>query len=93
MAIFFLGWRECNKLNKAYKDDASLKWVADLARMIKVSLLAYFSGAAFLSLAYFDLPWHLVAIVVLLKEIARKQQQTVQNSGAERPYNDRALQF
>ena len=93
LAIFFLGWRECNKLNKAYKDDASLKWVADLARMIKVSLLAYFSGAAFLSLAYFDLPWHLVAIVVLLKEIARKQQQTVQNAGAERPYNDRALQF
>jgi hypothetical protein len=33
--------------------------------MIQVSLLAYLVGGAFLSLAYFDLPWHLIAIVLI----------------------------
>lgn len=40
---------------------------AKLAQMIKVSLVAYGSGGAFLSLSYFDLPWHLIAIALLLR--------------------------
>ena len=38
-----------------------------LARMIQVSLVAYMTGGAFLSLAYFDLPWHLIAMVLILQ--------------------------
>ena len=38
-----------------------------LARMIQVSLVAYMTGGAFLSLAYFDLPWHLIAVVLILQ--------------------------
>jgi len=41
--------------------------MAYLASSIKVSLIAYMSGGAFLSLAYFDLPWHLYAISILLR--------------------------
>ncbi len=41
--------------------------MAHLASSIKVSLIAYMSGGAFLSLAYFDLPWHLYAISILLR--------------------------
>jgi probable O-glycosylation ligase (exosortase A-associated) len=40
-----------------------------LARMVKVSLVAYCSGGAFLSLAYFDLPWHLVAISIIMRAL------------------------
>lgn len=40
---------------------------ARLSKMIKVSLVAYCSGGAFLSLGYFDLPWHLYAIALLLR--------------------------
>ncbi len=35
--------------------------------MLQVSLVSYCSAGAFLSLAYFDFPWHIIAILVLLK--------------------------
>ena len=38
-----------------------------LAKMLKLSMVAYMSGGAFLSLAYFDLPWHIIAMAYLLK--------------------------
>ncbi|NIB43128.1 putative O-glycosylation ligase, exosortase A system-associated [Pseudomaricurvus alkylphenolicus] len=47
-----------------------------LARMIKVSLVAYFSGGAFLSLSYFDLPWHLVAIAVIMRVLIERALPT-----------------
>ncbi len=43
---------------------ASLEWVIQLNRMIPVSLVAYMSGGAFLGLAYWDLPYHLLAITI-----------------------------
>jgi hypothetical protein len=41
------------------------KWASDLAAMIQVSLIGYAVGGAFLGLAYFDLPYHLMIIVLL----------------------------
>lgn len=45
----------------------SLQWAADLNLMLQVSLICYASGGAFLGLAYFDLPYHLVALVLVTK--------------------------
>jgi probable O-glycosylation ligase (exosortase A-associated) len=72
LTIFWLSWRTTSQLAKNYKNSTELKWVSDLARMLKISLLAYLTGGAFLSLAYFDLPWQIVALVVLLKAIAER---------------------
>ncbi len=73
LLIFFLTWRNLEKIIKASHLDNNLKDSGILAKMIKVSLLAYFSGGAFLSLSYFDLPWHLVSIVVILNSIVAQQ--------------------
>jgi len=72
LTLFYLGWRQCNRLIKRCQNNEEANWITELAKMIKVSLLAYFSGGAFLSLSYFDLPWHLLAIIVVLKEIANQ---------------------
>ena len=40
-------------------------WVSHLAAMVQVSLVAYGVGGAFLSLAYFDLPYYLLVLVVV----------------------------
>ena len=72
LLLFYLGWHQCGSLIKQCKNHESTKWIAELAKMLKVSFLAYFSGGAFLSLSYFDLPWHLLAIIVVLKEIANQ---------------------
>jgi len=75
LLIFTQAWFTAGKIIKHTKARGSPEdqWMAGLATMIKVSLVAYASGGAFLSLAYFDLPWHMVAIVVLLDQEARRR--------------------
>lgn len=46
-----------------------LHWAYNLASMIQVSIIGYAVGGAFLGLAYFDLYYHLIAILALLKMI------------------------
>jgi len=43
------------------------EWICDCAKMVEVSLAGYAVSGAFLSMSYFDLFYHLVAITVLLK--------------------------
>ena len=68
LIIGMLSWRTGTWIIKNSKEDKELKWLTDLARMIQVSLIAYGSGGMFLSLAYYDLPWHLMAILIISKQ-------------------------
>ena len=43
-------------------------WAAQLGAMAQVSLVGYATGGAFLSLGYFDLPYNMMALVVLAKK-------------------------
>jgi len=63
LTILVMVWLNLDKVVKRSDDDKEVF----LAKMIKVCLVAYCSGGAFLSLAYFDLPWHLFAFSILLK--------------------------
>ena len=44
--------------------ESNVLWVEQLNRMLQVSLIAYMSGGAFLGLAYWDLPYHILALVI-----------------------------
>jgi probable O-glycosylation ligase (exosortase A-associated) len=44
-----------------------LRWARNLAAMIQVSLIGYAVSGAFLGLAYFDLVYHLIVIVVVTR--------------------------
>ena len=56
--------RQVRKLTKE-RDD--LKWAYDLSSMIQVSLIGYAVGGAFLGLAYFDLYYHLISLLLLTR--------------------------
>lgn len=75
LLVLFLAWRYCSQVIAVTKKNTEMEWANNLARMVQVSLVAYCSGGAFLSLSYFDLPWHLIAISVLLRDIVRDQQK------------------
>ncbi|HPF26343.1 MAG TPA: putative O-glycosylation ligase, exosortase A system-associated [Steroidobacteraceae bacterium] len=47
--------------------EKELHWCFDLASMIQVSLIGYAIGGAFLGLAYFDLFYGLIAILLIVK--------------------------
>lgn len=63
MLILALTWRNLSRTIKRTHESSDANM---LARMLQVSLIAYMSGGAFLSLSYFDLPWHIIAIAVLM---------------------------
>lgn len=68
-AIFILlalfTWLRANQVIRECKKDPERKWASDLAAMIQVSLVGYGAGGAFLGLAYFDLTYHLMIILLL----------------------------
>ncbi len=55
------------------------RWASDLGSMVQVSLVGYAVGGAFLSLAWFDLPYDMMAAAVIgdliLKRKARAQRE------------------
>jgi hypothetical protein len=60
-----------------------LEWAGDLVRMVQVSLAGYAVGGAFVGLAYFDLPYHLMAVVVICDVITKQEQREIVLRGYE----------
>ena len=73
LALF--AWLTASQVTRQCRHRADLKPIADLVRMVQASLVAYATGGAFLGLAYFDLFYHLVAIVVIAAVVARNALQ------------------
>ena len=67
--------KSCGLLIKQTLEHKELVWLNSLARMVQVSLIAYAAGGAFLGLAYFDLYYHLIAIILIGRGIAEKYLQ------------------
>jgi len=66
------------------RDD--LRWAALLAAMLQVSLVGYAVGGLFLGLAYFDLPYSLLALVVTTHVVvARELREVPQPTGDRLP--------
>lgn len=60
-------WRAAGDLMSLGKHDPALSWSRDLGAMAQASMVGYAVGGAFLSLAYFDLPYNIMIIVLLAK--------------------------
>jgi hypothetical protein len=50
-----------------------LRWAAGLAAMIQTSLAGFAVGGAFLSLAYFDVPYYLAAALVATRALVERR--------------------
>jgi putative inorganic carbon (HCO3(-)) transporter len=73
LLLGFMIWRKASKVVRITKNRSSLKWAGDLAAMVQVSMIGYATGGAFLGLAYFDLPYNFLAIVLIAYHIALKE--------------------
>lgn len=67
LLLMFFGWRTGSRINKACKDKPELKWAGTLSAMCQVSIIGYAVGGAFLTLAYYDLYYYVIALLVLLE--------------------------
>jgi len=91
LSIGWLGLHTGTLIIRRTRNREDLRWMGDLARMTQVGMAAYATGGAFLSLSYFDLYWHLVAIMVITRvlmerELAREPTpQTASSPGEAAP--------
>ena len=93
LAIGLFAWFDARKLIKLAQHSAELKWAADLGRMVQVSLIGFSAGGAFLSLAYFDLPYNIVAIAVCALYVAKKQIRALPVQDASLPAKPGAVPY
>lgn len=97
LSIWLAVWLKAGKIRRVAKeanDDRSE--LAVLGAMCQVSLVGYLVGGAFLSLAYFDLPYNIVVMLVvayrLMQQPASAPEQTPGNRAASRA-SPRGRQF
>ena len=60
-------------IKRRARDHPDLSWAVDLATMVQVSIVAYAISGLFLTLATFDLFYHLVAMVVIASGLVRQR--------------------
>lgn len=77
LLIYFLAWHKLSRLINIIEHQSNQQSLTFLARMLQVSFIAYLVGGAFLSLSYFDLPWHLVSFVILLEKFIQPKTATL----------------
>jgi probable O-glycosylation ligase (exosortase A-associated) len=78
LALFLLlalmTWRTASWVIKRARGDPEQRWAADLAAMVQVSLVGYATAGAFLGVAYFDLYFALITVVVLTRMVLRSDK-------------------
>jgi len=70
-----IGWSALlagNWVRRRTRKRADLRWAFDLATMAQVSMIGYAVGGLFLNRAYFDLYYHVVAIMVVTRLIVSR---------------------
>lgn len=68
LALWFATYSQATWLRLNANNIPQAKWAADLGAMVQVGLVGYAVGGAFLSLAYFDLPYNMMVMVVLARK-------------------------
>jgi probable O-glycosylation ligase (exosortase A-associated) len=73
VSIIGSAWLTANKIIRSVRNHPDLKWASDFAAMAQVSLVGYMVGGAFLSLAYYDYFWYVVAALVITQRIVARK--------------------
>jgi len=80
LLLWILVWRDAAWIIRQSRSRKELHWASDLARMIQVSLVGYAVGAAFLDLAYYDVPYNLLIALVLTRILIEKEIKSPQQN-------------
>ncbi|MHB1232225.1 MAG: putative O-glycosylation ligase, exosortase A system-associated [Burkholderiales bacterium] len=69
LLLGMFAWRSASVVRKRVARDPDQKWLADLMAMLQVSMAGFAVGGLFLSLAYFDLYYNLIAFIIIGKAL------------------------
>lgn len=72
LAFWISAFRSAANTARLAEHDPKLRWAVDLSRMVRVGLIGFAVGGAFLSLAYWDVPLYLMVLVVATNRFVRE---------------------
>jgi probable O-glycosylation ligase (exosortase A-associated) len=82
VSILLMAWRTGSWVICHCRGDPELEWLDNLTRMVQLALIAYCTGGTFHQMTYYDLPWDMIAIIVLSKALLQKRiKETGQAKG------------
>lgn len=71
-------WVKASSLARKCKDDPDFgAWVPVLMPMVQVGIIGYALGGAFLSLAYLDVPYYVIALVVMVDATVKDRDKAI----------------
>ena len=76
-----LAWRDAAWIIGHAAELDELRWAAGLAAMIQTSLAGFAVGGAFLSLAYFDVPYYLIGLLVATRALVAQRLAQAATAG------------
>ncbi|MCW5668918.1 MAG: putative O-glycosylation ligase, exosortase A system-associated [Hydrogenophaga sp.] len=82
LGVFISALAIAGNIRKESAKRAETQWLFHLAGMCQVSLVGFAVGGAFLSLAYFDLPYNIVVVLVVAQRWLRDKQWENETQGA-----------
>lgn len=74
LIFILLAWRSGTRIIRFCADQPEHEWAANLAAMCQVSIIGFIVGGAFLTMAYYDLFYDIVALLVLLEKLLLSTQ-------------------
>lgn len=77
LSLLFSSILSLIKVKRLFRYLPQYQWICNYCDMLKLSFIAYMVSGAFLGLAYFDLYYHLISSVIILKTLAHRAYATM----------------
>jgi probable O-glycosylation ligase (exosortase A-associated) len=82
LLVGFFTFMTARRIRRAAQNREDARWLYHLAGMMQVSMIGYAVGGAFLSLAYFDLPYNVLVILVVSERWLNDKELAAESKGA-----------
>jgi putative inorganic carbon (hco3(-)) transporter len=73
LALGITCWTVSRRLIRASRDRPDLAWAGDLARAIQVSLVGFAVGGAFVNIAYWELLYYIIVVLMATSRLASSE--------------------
>lgn len=87
LGLYLLFWvmtyRMAGRIVRLTRPHAQYAWAAELANMAKVSIVGFAVGGAFLSLAYWDMPYYIPVILLAVERLVRQELKSAASAAIE----------
>jgi probable O-glycosylation ligase (exosortase A-associated) len=92
LLLFLFSWRSAKQVIRHCRAKPELAWAVTLAKMCQVSIIGYLVAGTFLSMAYYDLIYYILIILIGMQKVLILYPQTDDVPPLRLPFRKRRIQ-